>query len=276
MTDSYDKIDRFLRNNLDDTDYAEYSDALDEVLALQPSASAEPVQPLSKYWKITRIDQDRLRVEAEGMASATVSVMSYEPLEMLLASMAEELLAPPATAAREQEADPNAPWLAKAHMLCTDHGISQGHISDRLDKLRDALASATGAEPAAIIETIKAELDTLGRLWMDYGKQAGGFNPESGALYGQIQFTRTKVLDYVAMLATPTTSTTGKVDASRVRDEALSEAVQVYESDEVRAPVGNSAWGEAYQEGWISGAQAYREAIRSLIGTPKSAEGEGA
>jgi hypothetical protein len=75
--------------------------------------------------------------------------------------------------------------------------------------------------------------------------------------------------------ATPTTSTTGKVDASRVRDEALSEAVGLYESEEVLAPVGNSAWGEAYQEGWISGAQAYREAIRSLIGTPKSAEGEG-
>lgn len=57
------------------------------------------------------------------------------------------------------------------------------------------------AETAAISETIKTELDTLARLWMDYGKQAGGFNPESGALYGQIQFTRTKVLDYVAMLA---------------------------------------------------------------------------
>ena len=64
--------------------------------------------------------------------------------------------------------------------------------------------------------------------------------------------------------------------ASRVRDEALSEAVGLYESEDVLAPVGNSAWGEAYQEGWISGAQAYREAIRSLIGTPKSAEGEGA
>ena len=60
----------------------------------------------------------------------------------------------------------------------------------------------------AIIETITAELDALGRLWMDYGKQAGGFNPESGALYGSIQFTRTKVLDYVAMLA---------VDAKRYR-----------------------------------------------------------
>lgn len=56
-------------------------------------------------------------------------------------------------------------------------------------------------ELTAIVETITTEIDTLGRLWMDYGKQAGGFNPESGALYGRIQFTRTKVLDYVAMLA---------------------------------------------------------------------------
>jgi hypothetical protein len=30
---AYDLIDRFLRNNLDDTDYAEYSAALDTVLA---------------------------------------------------------------------------------------------------------------------------------------------------------------------------------------------------------------------------------------------------
>jgi hypothetical protein len=31
MSDAYDKIDRYLRNNLNDTDYAEYSDALEEV-----------------------------------------------------------------------------------------------------------------------------------------------------------------------------------------------------------------------------------------------------
>ena len=31
MTDEYSMIDRFLRNNLDDTDYAEYSAALDSV-----------------------------------------------------------------------------------------------------------------------------------------------------------------------------------------------------------------------------------------------------
>jgi len=33
MSDPYDKIDTYLRNNLDDTDYAEYSAALEEACA---------------------------------------------------------------------------------------------------------------------------------------------------------------------------------------------------------------------------------------------------
>jgi hypothetical protein len=33
---SYDMIDRFLRNNLDDDDYAEYLAALDEIASPQP------------------------------------------------------------------------------------------------------------------------------------------------------------------------------------------------------------------------------------------------
>ena len=37
----------------------------------------------------------------------------------------------------------------------------------------------------------------------------------------------------------------------------------LHDHEDVQAPVGNSAWGEAYQEGWIAGAQAYREAIRA-------------
>lgn len=45
-SEAYDLIDRFLRNNLDDTDYAEYSKALDSVLAShagEPVAYANPV-----------------------------------------------------------------------------------------------------------------------------------------------------------------------------------------------------------------------------------------
>jgi len=43
------------------------------------------------------------------------------------------------------------------------------------------------------------------------------------------------------------------------------EALQQHE--DVLAPVGNSAWGEAYQEGWAAGTAAYLEAIRSRSNT---------
>lgn len=33
--------------------------------------------------------------------------------------------------------------------------------------------------------------------------------------------------------------------------------------EDVQAPVGNSAWGEARQDGWIEGTSAYRDAIRA-------------
>ena len=38
----------------------------------------------------------------------------------------------------------------------------------------------------------------------------------------------------------------------------------LYGQGDVAAPVGQSAWSEAYQEGWISGTQAYRDAIMDL------------
>jgi len=49
--------------------------------------------------------------------------------------------------------------------------------------------------------------------------------------------------------------------AGRFAERAACEAL--YEHEDVQAPVGNSAWGEAYQDGWIAGAQAYRDAIRA-------------
>ena len=45
------------------------------------------------------------------------------------------------------DTDPNADWLTTAHLLCTDHGIAQGHISVRLEALREKLA--TQADPLA-------------------------------------------------------------------------------------------------------------------------------
>lgn len=54
------------------------------------------------------------------------------------------------------EADPNAPWLTEAHMLCSDHGIPAGHITDRLRALRQKLDQPSPAhtrdELRALIE----------------------------------------------------------------------------------------------------------------------------
>lgn len=42
--------------------------------------------------------------------------------------------------ARAPDTDPNAQWLTEAHMLCTDHGIPQGHITGRIQALREKLS----------------------------------------------------------------------------------------------------------------------------------------
>ena len=62
--EAYDKVDRFLRNNLDDTDYSEYSDALE--LVATPQASAKPAEvaagiELAAKW----IDKRREDYDAE-------------------------------------------------------------------------------------------------------------------------------------------------------------------------------------------------------------------
>ena len=39
--------------------------------------------------------------------------------------------------------------------------------------------------------------------------------------------------------------------------------IALHDHEDVQAPIGNSAWGEAHQEGWINGTSAYRDAIRA-------------
>ena len=56
--------------------------------------------------------------------------------------------------------------------------------------------------------------------------------------------------------------------AMREAVEAEREACQaLHQHEDVLAPVGNSAWGEAYQEGWAAGTAAYLEAIRARSNT---------
>ena len=46
----------------------------------------------------------------------------------------------------------------------------------------------------------------------------------------------------------------------------VTECADLYTHDDVMAPVGQSAWGEAYQDGWIEGTKAYRETILDHFG----------
>jgi hypothetical protein len=46
----------------------------------------------------------------------------------------------------------------------------------------------------------------------------------------------------------------------------VKECADLYTHDDVMAPVGQSAYGEAYQDGWIEGTKAYRETIIEHFG----------
>ena len=39
----------------------------------------------------------------------------------------------------------------------------------------------------------------------------------------------------------------------------------LHDHEDVIAPIGNSSWGEAYQEGWAQGTAAYRDAIKARV-----------
>lgn len=46
----------------------------------------------------------------------------------------------------------------------------------------------------------------------------------------------------------------------------IKECIELYNHDELLASVGQSVWGEAYQEGWIAGVSSYKDVISSHFG----------
>jgi len=48
-----------------------------------------------------------------------------------------------------------------------------------------------------------------------------------------------------------------------VRADEREQAIALQQHEDVLAPIGHSAWGEAYQEGWAEGTAAYRDTIRA-------------
>ena len=61
-----------------------------------------------------------------------------------------------------EQADPNAPWLTEAHMLCTDLGIEQGNITSRIKAVRESLTA--GAELPFELDAITVNLMRLADL----------------------------------------------------------------------------------------------------------------
>lgn len=92
----------------------------------------------------------------------------------------------------------NAPWLTLAHTICTDAGVEQGHIADRLKKLRDALDRSSHAGWISVKERLPEEYDEIlitgkavqggplgvhmgefidGDFWFYNARFSGGCNP---------------------------------------------------------------------------------------------------
>ena len=55
-------------------------------------------------------------------------------------------------------------------------------------------------------------------------------------------------------------------DLEKFAELIIEQCTDLYNHDDVMAPVGQSAWGEAYQEGWIEGTRIYRKTIIEHFG----------
>lgn len=78
MSDAYDMIDRFLRNNLGDDDYAEYSQALDSLCSIQP-AQADSLLVKRDEWDALSPDaRQLLNAAARAQPAQAVPLLSDE------------------------------------------------------------------------------------------------------------------------------------------------------------------------------------------------------
>jgi len=84
---------------------------------------------------------------------------------------------------------------------------------------------------------------------------------------GIVEFIGLPVFERFAELVRKDYSTThANIWLDRIHKFMLEErkaCEDLHDHEDVLAPVGNSAWGEAYQEGWADGTKAYQEAIRA-------------
>ena len=74
---AYSRIDRFLRDNLDDEDYAEFSTALDAISS--PAQQPTPPEQSEQKPLLTRIRQDNLVIAAVDLIAAIEAKHDMQP-----------------------------------------------------------------------------------------------------------------------------------------------------------------------------------------------------
>jgi hypothetical protein len=111
-----------------------------------PVAQQEPTDLMHAIY-----DNRKVAFEFYKFASDSVGPERDAARKALLASDAQLRALLDAPVAAPADADPNAPWLSLAHMICSDAGSPPGHITARLEALRDKIDApvAAPAEPPA-------------------------------------------------------------------------------------------------------------------------------
>jgi hypothetical protein len=86
--DSYNKIDRFLRNNLNDDDYAEYSEALDYMYLVPQGWKLVPVEPTQHMCNKAYQRYQDWRYHSDG---SPYNLNGYKEIYKAMTSAAPEL-----------------------------------------------------------------------------------------------------------------------------------------------------------------------------------------
>jgi hypothetical protein len=134
--------------------------------------STEQLKPLSDEREAGKIDANVLErmakerpdeyfLKGSGILKLTSAIRYLEQQNRALLSQSAQPQV-------SDETDLNAPWLTIAHAICTDAGIPQGHITDRLTKLREKSAQPVPSVPEGwqnAIEKIRKNLGAGGNGW---------------------------------------------------------------------------------------------------------------
>ena len=124
--------------------------------------------------------------------------------------------------------------------------VKQVEFPRRVQKVTDALKRKHEKELAALAEQNEKLRKVLLRLaCLGNGDQYGN-----------------SIGNYIAQEALSLPNLASPV-LNRIRAEGMRISTEIHECEDVLAPVGNSVWGEAYQQGWIDGTAKYRDVIHA-------------